>query len=247
MTIDARLYKRKGMGTALDMKILDFPCSEEPLKGLSVEDVEEATKSHPRRLLHLQSQSVLFRSREWIDIPAGLDFRVWGVEGSAPAPTELHRSSARVFLPLSGEALQSMHRLDECLRLANQQKSDRTSPAPSWVPMVKKSERLYTPGVSVKVNLTGKSYTGTRPTQFKVLMPNHEVETGMGWSFLEPRAQISDDFKKGSCLVLLEPVFWEMDGKSGVTLNALALWLRPSKSIMHDESLCSVQTLSNIL
>lgn len=206
------------------------------LSDVSVERLHEP-RAHGRLTPCVQGRRLLLKLTSWASIPFGVDSRVYG-QADRPADVGAHaRGAAKLFLPLPDDLLRGFQELDERLRQLYMQGHERPSEL-TWTALVKKSEKQYLPGVSLKINWVGKSYTGTKPTNVRVLKPDKEVATGMGWSFIEPYLQLCDDFKQGSCLAVIEPTFFEVERKAGVTLNLVCLWLRPNRHLMLDACSC---------
>lgn len=230
-----------------DAVYLDFPPSSEAIASLQLEERAGESRHLPRYFLTCGGRRVLFRTRRWRELPSGVDTRPWvdasaGKAAAAPVAAEAggQKSSAKLFLPLAPEEQAQLLELDQRLRLLYA--ACRGLPAErlsAWVSPVRKGgERGAQAGVSLKAILHGKSFVGSKPTQLRLLTPAREVVSGLGWAFLEPHLQVSDDFKQGSCLVAFEVSFWEMEQKLGASLGAVALWLRPSRHLIHDECAC---------
>jgi hypothetical protein len=216
---------------------LDLPLSSDVIAALKLEERSGESRHLPKSFLSLDGKRVLFRTRRWYDLPSGVDTRPWAETGKV-ADVAGSKSSAKLFLPLPPEDLESVQELEERLKQACLSQRPLQPGGLSWVPLVKKTERSAQAGLTLKVLFNGKSYIGNKPTQLKVLTPDREVCSGLGWAFLEPHMHVSDDFKQGSCLATFEVSFWEMDHKLGASLHASALWLRPSKHIIHEDCTC---------
>lgn len=204
--------------------LLDVPGNDYPR--LIVDAVSKKLKTEAGQVLMLRFPS-------WQSLPSGLDFRAWDKETNAvaaPAVAQAHVVAGKAYVSLSGETLEAMTRFEEAVRTA----VSSARPSKQWTKVVRTSERQQTAaGFNVKINLAGRAYAGAKPTRLKLCDATEGVFEGFGWHFLEPHAQVCDHFKQGSCLLLLEPSLWEMEHTTGVTLNAVQLWLKPSPSILH--------------
>ena len=216
---------------------LDLPLSSDVIAALKLEEQTGGSRLLPKSVLSLDGKRVLFRTKRWYDLPSGVDARPWAETGKVAEATSF-KSSAKLFLPLPPEDLECLRELEERLKHACLSQRPLQAERLSWTPLVKKTERSAQAGLTLKVLFNGKSFVGSKPTQLKVLTPDREVLSGLGWAFLEPHMHVSDDFKQGSCLATFEVSFWEMDQKLGASLTASALWLRPSKHIIHEECAC---------
>lgn len=209
--------------------LLDVPGNDVPR--LIVDPVSKKLKTEA-------GQALMLRFPSWQSLPSGLDFRAWDKESNAVAAAvapQANVAAGKAYVSLSGEALEAMTRFEEAVRTA----VASARPGKQWTRVVRTAERQQTAaGFNVKINLAGRAYTGAKPTRLKLCDATEDVFEGFGWHFLEPHAQVCDHFKQGSCLLLLEPSLWEMEHATGVTLNAVQLWLKPSPSILHSPLAC---------
>lgn len=213
----------------IPLLLLDVPGADFPR--LIVDPISKKLKTEG-------GQALMLRFPSWQSLPSGLDFRAWDKETNALAAAavpQTHVAAGKAYVSLSGETLEAMMRFEEAVRAAVL----GTRPGKQWTKVVRTSERQQTAaGFNVKINLAGRAYTGAKPTRIKLSDATEGVFEGFGWQFLEPHAQVCDHFKQGSCLLLLEPSLWEMENATGVTMNAVQLWLRPSPSILHSPACC---------
>jgi len=233
------------MAAGGDAVYLDFPPSPEAIAALQLEERAGESRLLPRYLVTCGGRRALFRTPCWRELPGGVDTRPWadaaasGKAGPSEAPGGGPRSSAKLFLPLAPEEQARAQELEERLKLLY---AARRGLSPeqlaAWVSLARKGERGAQAGVSLKLVFHGRSFVGSKPTQLRLLTPGRDVVSGLGWAFLDPHLQVADDFRNGSCLVAFEVSFWEVDRKLGASLGAVALWLRPSKHLVHEESSC---------
>jgi hypothetical protein len=177
-------------------------------------------------------RAVCLKLDSWLDLKFGVDTRVWEKTDDPAARPEL----ARLQVNLAGAALQLLETLDaqaQRLFAAGEERARL-----SWQPLVKRSDKRPHAHAIFKVCFQPRSSTSVRATEMKIRLPGGALVKGAGWSFLDAHLAACDGFREGQCRVLLDVQYWCMNGAAGLTLNVVALALRPPAKCLEGRHFC---------
>jgi hypothetical protein len=183
-------------------------------------------------MLSLGENAVYLKLDGWLDLKFGVDARVWEKPddpSARPETARLHVNLADATLPLLKALDAKAQRLFE---------ADEERKGLNWQSLLKRSEKTQYAHIILKVCFQARPTTDVRATEMKIRLPGGGVAKGAGWSFLDAHMASCDGFREGQCRALLDAQFWCMNGSAGLTLNVVALALRPSAKCLEAKHFC---------
>lgn len=212
------------------MDVMAVELTPEVVEGLSLMESPPESKFQLPQLC-MGDRMVFLKLSTWLDLKFGIDTRVWDKPDDAAARPE----NARLHVNLAGAVLTLLEALDA--------KAQRLFEAGSgeplnWQNLVKRSEKSTYLHAIFKVCFQARSTSNVQATEMKIRLPSGGIAKGAGWSFLDAHMASSDGFKDGMCKVLVNPQLWCMNGSAGLTLNVVALALRPSTKCLEAKHFC---------
>jgi len=175
----------------------------------------------------------------WLELKFGVDLRVWEKAGEEAAPSAAaHPEQARLNLSLAGETLALFEALDaKAQQLFAASKAGEEQFA--WQSLVKRNDKSQYAHAVFKLALQPRPASNQRvATEMKLRLPGGGLAKGAGWSFLDAHSAACDGFRDAKCRVLFEAHFWCMNGAAGLSLNVVAVALRPSAKCMEARHFC---------
>ena len=182
--------------------------------------------------IHSGDHAVYLKLDGWLDLKFGVDTRVW----EKPDDPSARPEQARLPVNLTGAMLPLLETLDakaQRLFVASEERAHF-----SWQSMVKRAERSPYAHVIFKVCFQSRPTTNVRATEMKIRLPGGGTAKGAGWNFLDAHMASCDGFREGQCRALLDAQFWCMNGSAGLTLNVVALALRPPAKCLEAKHFC---------